>query len=328
MAREEGRGRPERGVGAGWPVRRWWRGGGGGGGLFGGGGGGGLRLATSSPTTGGGGGGGSNLLPGGGTATVSDSGPSVTISYQGEGCWTNAAGAGGTTCRFLSTGSQETFMTPAGVSSIHVMATGAPGAMGTNGGTVGRGAQVSGDVTVTPGQSLYVNVEETGEGSRRWVKRWRVKQARGVGSGGGGGGATDLRTVSSTQPGSLPSRLIVAAGGGGTGQGASLGGCEGSPITTTGGNGGDAGSDGGQGPPGGDIQQSRLFGAGRGRGRGHADRGRSRGGDSSGGWPTVFGNVGSLGQGGDGGNSDGNEWAVAAAAGGCTAAAAAAAATS
>jgi hypothetical protein len=31
----------------------------------------------------GGGGGGSNLVPDGGTATISNSGPSVTISYQG-----------------------------------------------------------------------------------------------------------------------------------------------------------------------------------------------------------------------------------------------------
>ena len=79
---------------------------------------------------GGGGGGGSNLVPGGGTATVSGGGPSVTISYQGEGCWTSAKGAFGTKCRFLSTGSQDTFVVPAGVSSLHVVATGAPGGVG------------------------------------------------------------------------------------------------------------------------------------------------------------------------------------------------------
>jgi hypothetical protein len=49
--------------------------------LFGGGGyGGDPRYAPTG--TGGGGGGGSNLVPTGGKATITNSGPSVTISYQ------------------------------------------------------------------------------------------------------------------------------------------------------------------------------------------------------------------------------------------------------
>jgi hypothetical protein len=63
-----------------------------------------------------------------------------------------------TTCTFLPSGSEDTFEVPAGVSTIHVVATGAPGAVGFEGGTAGRGATVSGDLTVTPDDTLYVNV--------------------------------------------------------------------------------------------------------------------------------------------------------------------------
>ena len=66
--------------------------------------------------------------------------------------------SGTTTCTFGPTGAEDTFVVPAGVSTIHVVATGAPGAVGQRGGPAGRGAQVSGDLTVTPGQTLYVEV--------------------------------------------------------------------------------------------------------------------------------------------------------------------------
>jgi hypothetical protein len=66
--------------------------------------------------------------------------------------------AGTTTCTFLPTGAEDTFEVPPGVSTIHVVATGAPGAVGFEGGTAGRGATVSGDLTVTPDDTLYVNV--------------------------------------------------------------------------------------------------------------------------------------------------------------------------
>ena len=61
------------------------------------------------------------------------------------GCSTTS---GTTTCTFGPTGAEDTFVVPEGVSTIHVVATGAPGAVGNGGGTAGLGAQVSGDLPV------------------------------------------------------------------------------------------------------------------------------------------------------------------------------------
>ena len=68
--------------------------------------------------------------------------------------------AGITTCTYSPTGAEDTFLVPPGVSTIHVVATGAPGAPSVFDPTspAGLGAQVSGDLTVTPGDTLYVNV--------------------------------------------------------------------------------------------------------------------------------------------------------------------------
>jgi hypothetical protein len=62
--------------------------------------------------------------------------------------------AGTTTCTYVPSGSEDTFEVPAGVSTIHVVATGAPGAVGNDGGTAGRGATVSADLAVGFGQTL------------------------------------------------------------------------------------------------------------------------------------------------------------------------------
>src|SRR5688500_9449172 len=53
---------------------------------------------------------------------------------------------GTTTCTFASTGSEQIFTVPDGVSTIHVVATGAPGSLGDFGDSAGRGARVSGDL--------------------------------------------------------------------------------------------------------------------------------------------------------------------------------------
>ena len=74
--------------------------------------------------------------------------------------------SGTTTCTYVSTGAEDTFVVPAGVSSVHVFAVGAPGAAGDfypiNGASPapgGAGARVSGNLTgLTPGDTLYVNV--------------------------------------------------------------------------------------------------------------------------------------------------------------------------
>ena len=165
-----------------------------------------------------------------------------------------------TTCTFLPSGSEDTFEVPEGVSTIHVVATGAPGAVGFFGGSAGRGAQVSGDLTVTPGQTLYVNVggTPTNVAGTCFENVACIGGFNGGGSslyafggrGGGGGGASDVRTVATPSSGdqseSLASRLIVAGGGGGSGQGR---GCGIDDPPRPGGTGGDAGSDGGDGTP-------------------------------------------------------------------------------
>src|SRR4051794_31510067 len=143
-------------------------------------------------------------------------------------CW---ATTGGTTTRSYSpTGAEDTFEVPLGVSSIHVVATGAPGAEGARGGLAGSGAQVSGNLKVVPGQTLYV---EVGGAPTNVAGNCNVVACIGgfngggssfnlggsSGLGGGGGGASDVRTESSSLSTSLDSRLIVAAGGGGSGFG-------------------------------------------------------------------------------------------------------------
>ena len=72
--------------------------------------------------------------------------------------------SGTTTCTYAPTGSEDTFLVPEGVSTIHVVATGAPGGVGNGGAPGGLGAQVSADLAISPGQTLYVNVGGTPTG--------------------------------------------------------------------------------------------------------------------------------------------------------------------
>lgn len=99
---------------------------------------------------------------------------------------------------FRFTGGEQTFTVPAGVTSIHVVAIGGAGASGGNtsggstvGGAGGFGASVSGDLSVTAGQTLYVEVGGNGSGAGGGFN--------GGGTGDpfspGGGGASDVRTL-------------------------------------------------------------------------------------------------------------------------------------
>lgn len=121
----------------------------------------------------------------------------------------NCTAAGATvTCTF-SAGSEGTFTVPAAVSTVHVVAVGAGGG-GTLGGRGGPGAQVTADLSVSPGSTLFAEVNIGG--------------GAGGADGAGGGGESDLRTCSITNP-ACPAvgdpfqdpRLIVAGGGGGAG---------------------------------------------------------------------------------------------------------------
>ncbi len=151
-----------------------------------------------------------------------------------------ATGAGAETARFASTGAEQTFTVPVGVTSLRVTAVG-----GRGGGTGGFGALVFATLPVVPGQVLHVEVG--GNGIAGAVEDSGViRIGRGGFNGGadggtgsglirtgdGGGGATDVRASSRTQPSSLGTRLVVAAGGGGGGNDGTPGGSAGASGAT------------------------------------------------------------------------------------------------
>ncbi len=135
---------------------------------------------------------------------------------------------------FEATGAEQSFTVPAGVTSVRVRAVGAAGAAGTysdpwgNPSPGGDAALVTGQLAVSPGEVLYVEVADNafnGGGTAG-------------GGAGAGGGASDVRRVPAEAEGSPESRLLVAGGGGGGGAVWAEG---------TAGHGGDAGSIGGDG---------------------------------------------------------------------------------
>lgn len=119
------------------------------------------------------------------------------------GCAQNGAMV---TCTY--TAGDNAFTVPAGVTSINVLAIGAPGeaVLGTAG---GFGSQVSATLAVTPGSTLHAVVGGPGSGGIGGDNGGGAA----TGGGGAGGGASDVRTTA----GDLSSRLLVAAGGGGAG---------------------------------------------------------------------------------------------------------------
>jgi hypothetical protein len=129
-----------------------------------------------------------------------------------------AAPAQATTQTFTYTGAEQTFKVPGGVTSIHVVAIGGSG--GASGAVLGgEGASVTGDVTVTPGDTIYFEVGGNGlsSGLGGGLGGFNGGGDGGSSSAGGGGGASDIRT-SPLEDGLAPDlRLIVAAGGGGAG---------------------------------------------------------------------------------------------------------------
>jgi Bacterial Ig-like domain len=146
---------------------------------------------------------------------------------------TGTAWAGTATVVFSAPG-EHRIVVPAGVTSLNVVAAGGRGGEGNYEVEGGFGAKVTGDLPVTPGQTLYLQVGGNGErGGDR-------------GGGGGGGGAADVRTAPASA-GLTPTdpRLLVAGGGGGSGRGFGYG------AGGTAGYGGNAGMPGGAGRIGG-----------------------------------------------------------------------------
>jgi hypothetical protein len=148
--------------------------------------------------------------------------------------WPASAGASVTT--FSYTGGEQIYTVPAGVHSLSITAIGAPGGAmthcevncppggGPTGLAPGRGAVVSGVVSVTPGQTLYVEVGGAG-GLPAGGFNGGGEAGTLLVQDGGGGGASDVRTMPmGVGVASLNSRLIVAGGGGGSGFAAAAGG--------------------------------------------------------------------------------------------------------
>ena len=137
-----------------------------------------------------------------------------------------------TTVTFGFTGGVQTWVVPAGVTSIDVVAKGAKGGDGINTNNVagigygvgGKGGKVSATLAVTPGATLYIYVGEAGK-TGEYASIYEVVQRAFYGGGlvssyysdgsgaGGGGGATDIRIGGNT----LSDRVIVAGAGGGGG---------------------------------------------------------------------------------------------------------------
>jgi hypothetical protein len=174
---------------------------------------------------------------------------------------------------FSSTGGQQNYVVPAGVTSLEVQAVGADGGANDNGEGPqpgGTGEMVRGELgvgagsVIKPGETLYVEVGGDGSGAVAGGGGGGFNGggagggagAEGLGAAAGGGGASDVRFCSRTAtacangvPDTL-TRLIVAGGGGGAG------GCgDGSCYI---GSGGDAGQ------PGGDAYMTNNTGGGAG----------------------------------------------------------------
>jgi len=253
---------------------------------------------------------------------------SLTIAVSALFVLVFAAPAGAATLSFAPIGGEQIFQVPVGVTTIHVVAIGAPGGAGAGTSTKpagGKGAVVTGNLVVTPGQVLYVEVggvgrsgemAEAGEGAEEAFNGGGVAGTSSLNKGyaGGGGGASDLRTIPLGQGNSLASRLLVAAGGGGGG-GLSGGGAGG-----TAGEGGSSGSGSGAGAAG---QAGTAKAGGKGGGGSAADGSLGEGGNGGlfagtaggggGGGGGLFGgggggegsSTGSAGGGGGGGSSSG-----------------------
>jgi hypothetical protein len=136
------------------------------------------------------------------------------------------------------TGAEQTFAVPAGVHKVTVGVLGGKGG-GTADAAGGNSVAVIGMLSVTPGQTLYIEVGGNGKpqvlGGAGGFNGGGSASGSG-GGGGGGGGASDIRTKPRTDGLNPDTRLIISAGGGGAG---------GTGASGIGGKGGDAGQDGG-----------------------------------------------------------------------------------
>ena len=200
------------------------------------------------------------------------------------------------TCTFGYTGSLQTWVVPAGVTSATITLYGAQGgAVYSSGFPGGKGARVVATLTaLSSGEVFDVNV---GGAANEIYPGSNGGGTAGVAAG-AGGGATDIRPHN----GSLASRILVAGGGGGAGYGADSPRCQGNVCVGISGAGGDSGADGGLG---GISPLNGALGGEGGRAGGSSAGGA---GGKSGNYPIILtdgGSPGVLGTGGAGGSGDG-----------------------
>jgi len=150
-------------------------------------------------------------VPSGGTPLFQGVGLSLPNQFQSTTYYVESIVTGSKTFNF--TGATETWVVPAGVTSINVTMSGAQGGSNSHS-SGGEGGTVSAVLSVTPGETLHFNVGGTtttgtpgfngggngGTNSSTWAAR-------------GGGGASDIRSGGSA----LTNRVLVAGGGGGAG---------------------------------------------------------------------------------------------------------------
>ena len=193
------------------------------------------------------------------------------------------------------TGDEQPFVVPAGVTVVRATVAGAPGGRSVGHTSIGVGRIVGADLSVRPGQTLYVLVGGIGTSavSGGGEDGFNGGGARDpLGQGGGGGGASDIRTCSiHATCDTLASRLVVAAGGGGGGglvhplEGGFGGGTDGDFYQG-------AGSPAGAGGGGGATLTAGGAAGGPGATRGRLGVGGSGSGDGGGGGGGVFGGGG------------------------------------
>ena len=154
---------------------------------------------------------GGNLIATGQSGIFLSITPLVSTTYYAETYNYNAFSQ-----TFSYTGSSQTFTVPAGVNNVTADVQGASGGTyNITAGVGGPGGRVTANLSVTPGQILFLNIggQGTWSSSSPYGAGWNGGGSGGYSSyyGGGGGGASDIR-IGGT---GLSNRVIVAAGGGG-----------------------------------------------------------------------------------------------------------------
>ncbi|MEM1322340.1 MAG: glycine-rich protein [Bacteroidota bacterium] len=154
---------------------------------------------------------------GGNLLSVSDSGAAFTVTPTDTTTYYAQSEVEESTQTFNYTGNVQTFIVPAGVTSIEVDAYGGRGGWG-NYKAGGNGGRVQTTLSVTPGETLSIYVGGQGQSYGSPYSGGRAGGWNGGGnsyrySAGAGGGATDIRIGGTT----LNDRVVVAGGGGGSG---------------------------------------------------------------------------------------------------------------